>query len=100
MTFPPALHRALLPDGPVHAGHGPHEVVGGVGPRRGEADRPREPASLSASIPTLMSKSVNYAPHAAVAVVLQGLEAGPGPHVPGEEGLVRPVLRSDDERGK
>ena len=45
MTFPPALHRALLPDGPVHAGHGPHEVVGGVGPRRGEADRPGEPAS-------------------------------------------------------
>ena len=96
MTFPPALHRALLPDGPVHAGHGPHEVVGGVGPRRGEADRPGEPASISA----LMSKSANSAPHAAVAVVLQGLEAGPGPHVPGEEGLVRPVLRSDDERGK
>ena len=44
-----------------------------------------------------MSKS---APPAAVAVVLQGLEAGPGPHVPGEQGLVRPVLRSDDERGR
>ena len=38
------------------------------------------------------------APQAVVAVVLQGLEAGPGPHVPGEQGLVRPVLRSDDER--
>ena len=44
MTYPPALDRALLPDGPVHAGHGPHKVVGGVAPRRGEADRPGEPA--------------------------------------------------------
>ena len=45
MTFPSALLRALLPEGPVHAGHGPHEVVGGVAPRRGEADTPGEPAS-------------------------------------------------------
>ena len=45
MTFPSALHRALLPEGPVHAGHGPHEVVGGAEPRRGEADTPGEPAS-------------------------------------------------------
>ena len=40
------------------------------------------------------------APHAVVAVMLQGLEAGPGPHVPGEEGLVRSVLRSGDESGQ
>ena len=69
--------------------------------------KPIDPGNLhhrvTASISTLMSKSANSklcAPHTVVAVVLQGLEAGPGPHVPGEQGLVRSVLRSDDERGE
>ena len=45
MTFPSALHRALVPEGPVRAGHYSDKAVGGVGPRRGETDRPREPAT-------------------------------------------------------
>ena len=66
--------------------------------------KPTDPGNLHHSIESLHFNVVVKvcelcAPHAVVAVVLQGLEAGPGPHVPGEQGLVRPVLRSGDERG-